>query len=632
MANPPNNSTFELVRNQTRVAVYVSDDADTDPTEADEQPAWSPVSIRYGAGMQLAEARIAVDLRKVGRRIKDVKLTKDINRRLEIWTLKEEIEGDTPSESLRDKPLFKGELLGVGLQVSPDDSELKELIAQVVPYHFGDILLGQEQWNESLGETENVPIELEFNPLVDAQIVQNMVGETDDRNPNDYPIWVDVEATRSQTAEDEYHGTAEDWSLRKAIKTICKIGNAGETFLKNPESDHLEEILGNAPNLKNVVVPFGHRACNYLQTILQRYGFNFKLSLEEGDGGLEQRIALYEIGKGTVKRLRLQAFGSTPKVRGNNTNQLSLSFEIGSLANKLYLYGARRERELTIPLVRAWPSDEDNDISSSAIDARAGRLWCANEGGDYKDLRSEIGDPPDLFGHNTIPRKRVLENCLTYLPNTTTRQPTVLEYSTDGGDTWTRVEGSGGEGNGLQAAWTPLPNEIGVFFTDETLPSELHSTSNENLKLRITGTVRDDLRIEHDTDYADDSPNSNSVQRLLDVSDQFFDRKREDSGSFASELTGPADERDDQDAIEAYGDDLLKIDSAAQIQTSIVIPGLSTEYEIGDILRKVDGREISFNRHSDQAGEEKFIQIVGLEYQFSESEIFTILLTEAYDV
>lgn len=635
MANPPNNSHLDLTKPQTRFAVYVAADAETQPTEADEQPAYAPISIRYGAGMQLAEARIAVDLRKLGRRIKDVQLTDSINRRVEIWTLKAAVEDDEEGEStLRDKPVFAGEILATDLELSLGES--KVLIARVVPYHFGFLVHGQEQYNYRTGGVEKVPLDLEFNPVVDGVAVDNRVPSFVDQNPEEYSIWVDVEGTRS-TAAEEFHGDPIwDWELRYIVETLCEMANPLETFIKNPDWTYIDDLLQDAPKVQNVVLGLGYHLCTYLEAVLQRHGYNFQLTLEQNASGqLEQRITFYKIGSGTVKRLWLQEFNEQLNLAKNNIDEqrgLSLSVDISRLANHLLLHGARGERELTIPLYRGWSMSDDGTVPTAAIDSPIGRRWVANEGGDYKGLRAEIGDPPDLFGNNTIPRKRVLEHCLTYFPNTTIRQPPVLEYSTDNGATWTRMEGSGGDEDGLQAAWTLLPNEIGIMFTDETLPTELQATDDAELQLRITGTVRDDKRLKYETEQATDSPNSNLVERLIDVSDQFFHRQRATTGDFASQLSGDYDQRDDTETLEEYGEQLLKQDSAAHLQFACTIPGFSTEYQIGDILTKVQGRNIDFNRHSLTAGLKKYPQVVGLQYDISESEIFTTLMTEYFNV
>jgi hypothetical protein len=625
MPNAPNYDDVDVL-NKRRLVAYISPDATSDPELDDVRPAYMVSSITLPAGPGLAEAVLVLDLASLGLRNENLHLSRGMSRRCEIWMLRDDpLEEDEDLSAIRKACLFRGELVQVDFVSAATADQFAEervIVARLMPYHFGEPITGQQVWDYRVSDLKQIARDLEFNPEVDGVIVSNMVSSDDARNPEEFSIWVDPESTRSQTAIDEYHGTPAAWTLPEIIKTLAGLGNPTQTHVDSPSESLIDEVLSTAPAVENLTLPRGLRLHDYLSTILPRYGFNWFHSPDNS-------IGIYQVGKGTEKELRLAELGATVSLLDNNLTRLNLSYNIGEITTRLFLYGAFRQKEVTVELYRTWDSDEDNQIPTSDQSLPIGRRWAANEGGDYKGLREEIPEnPPDLFGNSTIPRKRAIDDCLTYYPETRVRREPVLEYSTNNGSTWSEFNGNE---ETLQLSYAVLPGELGVWIANPELPTELQETDPEQLRLRITGTVTDDLRLQHATDDENETPNANTIVRVLDVSDQFHFRDRQADGEFSSVLEGDADETDDAEKLEAFAEALLPIEQAAQVLAEVVIPGITTEYQIGDILTGIDGRLISFNRFADGSNQYRYLQVVGIQYS-NDGDQFTRLIVNPYDV
>src|SRR5690606_16726294 len=142
-------------------------------------------------------------------------------------------------------------------------------------------------------------------------------------------------------------------------------------------------------------------------------------------------------------------------------------------------------------------------------------------------------------------------------------------------------------------------------------------------RLRITGTVRDDIALGAFSDPSEITHSPHSVPRLIDVSDQFYDRQRQLGGECNSVLEGDYDQRDDTEAINDYADQLLQLAGSGQLVARISIPWLATGYQIGDVIRDVSGREINLERDT---GSGRLLQVIGIEFTNETSQQRTELI------
>jgi hypothetical protein len=313
----------------------------------------------------------------------------------------------------------------------------------------------------------------------------------------------------------------------------------------------------------------------------------------------------------------MQAPGAVLDLESTNMHGLELMSDLGNMQNIIRGYGALIEREFTIPLYRTWATSEDNNYDHSNTNKAIGRKWAANEGADYNSLRTEIPSTPPNFGTGWIPKRRVIEDCITLRDDK--RRPAFLQYREDSDSSWKEVPNEWG--------YRVLHNEIGIWWTgtrqEEStnggIPEELLTATVE---LRITGTVRGDKRVEYTTPTSVYSPNSNEITATIDLSDRFFDRRRQDSGTYASVLTGPMDSVYNYSDLVSHVTEVWGKSDLADTQATVTLiglhycydkDGLPESYRIGDMVTKVEGREISFNRAA-AGNAEKTLQITGIRW------------------
>jgi hypothetical protein len=620
MANAPNNN-IQSARNMRRIGVYLAEAADTEPTQDDFRDDVICSRVDHFAGSKLSRADFIVDLGKSQKNIENREVISAASRLIEVWTLREDV--DDEDEPLRDQCLFWGELTGDRIKIG--DGQQEQWTAIIHPRkHFGEPVEGQLVYNPQSYDqqvSEVVHLDIEFNPEIDGQPLDNSWGSAATSNPEDYSIWIDPESIRT-TEGVEYYGSdsATPWTLKEIVNTFMKWKNADEEFIDNPDDDHIEAKLESAPLVRNLLMTSGGNIPEYFDAILQPLGYNWfvKTKKDSWQGWDSKRIVqYYKRGEGTEKEVKLQAYNKTIDPKKDEVDSVGVQYDFSSVVNRLRVQGAFIEREFTLPLYPSWSEDEDGDESDD-LKNYIGRKWVANEGGNYTDLRPDIGDPPELSGFGP-PKNRVIQDCLTYRDNQ--RMPVQVDYR----------KGDSGPFENLRTLtkdYRLLTTEVGIYITAEDIPSELLDL--DDIELRITGTINSDRRIEFRTEVSEDAPVSGNVERIERAHSQFFDRQRQTDGDYASVMTGDHDERDDTEEIEEYAEELLAEETLANVSSEIRLFGLNHEYEIGDVLTKIDGRSISFNRSSND-GEGRYVQVVGLSHHLTPKQ-YTTIHTAQYDI
>lgn len=192
-----------------------------------------------------------------------------------------------------------------------------------------------------------------------------------------------------------------------------------------------------------------------------------------------------------------------------------------------------------------------------------------------------------------------------------------LEYRVDSESSWTAVPNEWG--------YRVLHDEIGVWFTGQRQPEGTsggipEEMLTDDVEMRVTGTLRGDRRVEYTTSTSSYSPNSNSIYETIDLSDRYFDRRRQPDGDYASTLDGEQDDKDDESSLQAYVNEVKMKSDLADSQAEVTLIGLKycfdssgsdDSYKIGDIITKLEGREISFNR-ANSTFDSKYLQVVGI--------------------
>jgi hypothetical protein len=197
-------------------------------------------------------------------------------------------------------------------------------------------------------------------------------------------------------------------------------------------------------------------------------------------------------------------------------------------------------------------------------------------------------------------------------------------------DFWIEGTFAGGLNPGISIrsnAWQPIPDEwgpvllgdqIGVYFAGDRALEEL-IPKGDNARIRITGTIIGDTRLNYTSGKESSSPLGHEFPLVLDVSDRFFDRKVQRTGRYMSRLLGllqndgtgssGADERDDSDEIEEYADTIKAIEDAVNITGTLTLTGIRTEYIVGDLIKSIEGRKISLNRKATASGLTQYVQV-----------------------
>jgi hypothetical protein len=257
------------------------------------------------------------------------------------------------------------------------------------------------------------------------------------------------------------------------------------------------------------------------------------------------------------------------------------------------------------------------------------RLFIANEAGDISTTTSRFGQTPVMPALENVftkyvPHRRVLEESLTLASGTTQPQrfPQWLEYSVDSGTTWKPAEESW--------SYKLCPDQIGVYFDGMDIPQELYDAGN-NWRLRITGTVAGDSRITTTAAKTSNAVNGRVFEQVLSMPDKFVKRWRQTTGTYQSKLntTGStADTQDDQTALDAYAVAMRNQNHFAEVDCEFRLPGWHTYYQIGDVITKIAGREISLNAAPVGSTVQRYVQIVERRFEMGPEGPSTVLIVD----
>ncbi len=619
------------------IEVYLGDKAGNSPGEDDLVEFLQLIEIsQFAGGEEIDIAQFEYDLAFTGERLQDVETQVGWNRVVEVCAY-----GDTGSE-LGDV-LFSGETVVYGIDINPE-TERAAVTAALPHYLFGTPITGQKVLNPETGETVDYDIDIEFNPLVDGQILNNMSSEKD--ADLDYSLWIDPESVRNAQAEDYQQATAKEWTLEEALGTLQFAFNGDEEFVKNFQSIGAE-IFEDAPELKNVRIKRGVFLPEALDALLLPLGYNWYVKpVIEDDLTISRSIVVFKRGSGPEKQVYRQRVGEDLDLSLSEVTEKDLEWNILDSVNIVEGDGSLEASELTIEIWRTWPAehdslsaddldktDPDSEYYADADRRNVHRLWTAGEDGGLIGTREEIPDkPPDLSEIFTdyVPKRRRLFPCLTYADSAKEkRRPVAIEWwnpknpAEDDDDKWEDVPPEWGA--------TVLTEQMGILFSGRVPPPELVEAGSQ-ARIRVTGTIQGDRRLVAVSNKPEYSPNSRDVKLFLDVSDRFHCRSRVAVGEFKSrfaESSFDADEVDDLDKLQEYVDTLVEVETAASLKAELPLFGLVFDIEVGDIVTAVDGLNISLNRLASSSGNKRYLQVTGKILNPQEQR--TTLIVEAED-
>lgn len=569
-----------------------------------------------------------------------LKLSEDdvFNRQVEVWALDED---GRPSTIVTWGMAVRRPVL------IDDKSEIYSMEARIGDEHFGTRFDGYHVFDPVEGIAREIIDAVQFNPQIDAIIEPNKSSKTDDEKEWNYilhPESIRTGASRALQAQ-----TASFWKLADAVLALCWWINPNETYIKNPKRADVDASFA-ARNelLKNVTIPLGTSLPDALDMLLGplEYGWHLRHSVDK-DKNRETTIRFYERGSGPKKNLLMQrpaAVSETVQNRDIKKTQV-LSFDaltsIIDLANRVICYGEVEKREVTINLVKAWDPSFDSkhlyQLREGSDFAKehpeVGRKWVVDTAGDYVDLRPELTEPADLSAISTsaplMLRRRKFERCLSQHEDADDREANQVlvewynETAPDAADPDDKFDPGWKK---VKWPFSVLEKEAGIVFDGETPPVQLwsliHGGTPEKARVRITATLSGDRRVKGDAVRLASSPNKLDVVLTLDVSDKFQDSRVESSGEYQSVFwDSPTSARNDTSAIQQYAEQIRTAEDALRLDTSIPLEGLNhPEYQIGDVLPLVKGRNISLDLATN-----RWPQIVGIVHHFQSQSVELLL-------
>lgn len=664
----------------TRFGVYVRDDSDP-MTGEDESPDYRFAELSLGSGAgRLDTAQFEIVQRDKG--LSDAHTPTEFSRKVEIRTpprTKDEADAGVP-----DTTIFRGEFGICTAAWSEAGTERLNARARVEQWYFGEPITGYTvaKYDDPDYLYRTMHDDVVFNPEIDEVIEGNrsdhFVEITTDppSTATDVPkryVWLDPESSRTSAALGEIQQAKETWTLPQAVMSLCWLLNPDETYIKNPDYAALNKTCEDAPSVLNVSIPRGVYLPTALDLLLNPLGFLWRIDyVQKSDDAdppvytTEMRIVVYKRGEGPEKTVTIQPWGQNKDIRKTNVRMAEVEYNIADTANIVKVYGGHLEVEGTFELKRAWTEADDaltaDDLrkgepidgeadTTSQYDAKphVWRKWVLNEGGDYNGTRStvkpitfafdvnSIEDAGSVFplGQSNVNKNRRFWPPLTKDPDGR-RRDYLVEYflpaAYGGTDEWIDVLTL------ENGHFEVLERECGILFTGISPPREIVDLGNDAL-VRITACLRSDQRISYTTAQATECPNATAITMVVNAETQFFKRSRLDyvtghpgMWSRFTEVgflpdTPTADERDDTTAMTTYANNLRDNESSARIAASITLEGFRHEYKRGDIITKIDGREISFDQNSKTALSRRYLQVTGITYTPTE----TVLELETFE-
>lgn len=196
---------------------------------------------------------------------------------------------------------------------------------------------------------------------------------------------------------------------------------------------------------------------------------------------------------------------------------------------------------------------------------------------------------------------------------------------------WENMEADlvGGAWQKVKWPFSVLEKECGILFEGPTPPDALWNymlAEPEKARVRITATVRGDSRLTGIATRRSQSPNGLNIALVLNVRDKFQNSEVRPGSLFASSASIA---RNDQTAINTYAETVRNIEDAAQVGCSIRLEGVDhDEYQIGDLIDKVDGRNLSLDGYVASAGSvtPRRPQVIGFNYLVAGGQRVELLL------
>jgi hypothetical protein len=541
------------------------------------------------------------------------------------------IAGD-PTAQAAETVLFWGKLSGAEVAIGGDESATYE--ARMSRHHFGEPVYGMEEFNPTINGNGILRQDLEFNPTISfsgtlGQRIQNTRGLGVVRgNMSDRRQWGKAkantfldparvfsaaarryndggsEATPKSIDDAKFTASDKHWTLLEAAYYLCWALNEAEPYIKNPTREDLKLLDDPTAIVRDVVIPLGTFLPEALDILLHPFGFGWRIDYA---GRGSRKIAVFRRGSGVERTVRLQSPGESINPAKTNVETCRLGVGTESLINEVYVYGGRELYEATFNLKRAWSASLDDldfftlstthpDWKDNPQRHRVWRDWVLDEGGDYIGVRSDYKKPydfEDIFGPGigVVPRRRRFHPCLTLDKDRLPVGQNGYFVEFFDGLNWVSVEKL------TNGSFEVLTNECGIRFTGVAPPEQL-KFAGATAAIRITASVYSDERLLAVASRSGDSVQSDIIPLFIDAEGSFHKRKINSTSQFYDQVQSKAYESsqvDDQERIDEYAERIRSAWDQSDVSGTIVIPDLEEIYEIGTVIRRMEGRDIDFD-------------------------------------
>ncbi|MDQ3288910.1 MAG: hypothetical protein M3Q42_11770 [Pseudomonadota bacterium] len=517
------------------------------------------------------------------------------------------------------------------------DGDAYTVISRMEAHHFGLPLYLAYFRDPRGGRPAGFPLPSIFNPEWDGRIVFN-------ESPQKHPLWGTFllvhPASLETTDGRRYHraNPAREWLLPDVVHYLCWALNFNQTYVRNPTRAELVRALPSDTGLiRNHECPPGAYLPELLDRLLAPFGCAWKVQLARGS----RKIACFQRGKGPPRLLKLQAPGATLDMDKSNLEALSLMADVSTRGfNAVRVIGEFKRYEATFELFRGWPETLDAESFESVVkdvDAwktnqqleNVHRKWILNEGGDYNNLRPEIGGPYDfsaIFAPDAwLPRRRKFECCLTQrwddAPMGLAHGVYLEWWDSSGGDdgsgAWRSIEELSPEGRQFKV----LQRECGIYFDGFSPPCELMDQTGAEAKLRITACVYGDARAEVRVIRWPASPLQDLKEQHFQVGTRFKIHKRDKSSRFAATHFTHAD-ADDTAEMRAFANRLLDEWNLTNLDGTATLTGVDYLYNglIGSTISGINGRNVTFNL-APPGAPPRYPSVVGARIDFANQKL-----------
>lgn len=573
---------------------------------------------------------------------------------------------------------------------SIDHEEREMIVARLDHFLFGGVLKTTTYWDSTADEGEEIKkvhLPCVFNPEIDDKFEPNMSDKTSGEDTGDYHLFLHPESHRLQGAVTLQDQEASEWTLKTAAHWLIWTMNPDETYITNPTLEEMGpafESEAEFARVRNVEIKFGQTLPQALDHLLKPFGYGWQVvhnlaEAEDGDSPAgeedvedataeatrETTFRFFELGKGPIVHLMMQKIGESINFDETNLAQFKLDYDISKLANKIIGRGGFKLYESTFDLVPAWLQEfDDTDIEKLEIGQPdfitkqdVLRKFVLNEAGDYiwdseknrtHQWITEISDELDglLNGPDSdnpdpyIIRRRRFRKCISQHESgdDETSNGFVLEWwDKDQPEADTAFSASDPGWVKVKHAFQVLEKECGIMFKTPTPPAEFQDLLTEDpttqkLYLRITCCIESDVRLEQTAEQPDPatSPNGENLELLLELKDRFKYRHVFHLSRFDG--VGTPDEKDDTEDLMTYVEKVRDNNDQAEVSLSVMLMTSNhPEYKIGQIIDKVDGRNLTFNANSSESATPRLLQIMGFNRTL-DGEQRTEVLLETFEL